>query len=454
MPKSEIKGKNQSLLTEPINRLIPVMAVPTIVAQMITIIYNLVDTFFVSSLGTNATAAVGVNSSLEQTITLAGSLIGTGACSYISRLLGAKKNKEADEIFSTALISGVLIGVAVILIGAWNISGIVNLLGATPECREYSIQYARYVIYAAPFMICSLIMNMCLRSEGSAVYAMVGIGFGGVLNCLLDPLFIFGLNLGISGASISTCISKMVSCVILIFPYLRKRAHVELSLKNVHYTVQGVTEVLKIGSTSFFRQALSVVANTVMNRIAGGFSTSALAAISVSNRIMQFPFGVILGFGQGYQPVVGYNWGAKRFDRVKEAFRFSSVISVVGSAVMCVVIFIFAKPLIGIFTEADSEMLQIGSICVRMQCVVLPIHAWVSVINMFYAGIGRARNAILLSTSRQGYLYIPALLILPRLFGTYGLASCQAAADLASLFIALPMAHAAIRLMDGKEDKT
>ena len=176
-------------------------------------------------------------------------------------------------------------------------------------------------------------------------------------------------------------------------------------------------------------------------------STSALAAVSVANRLMQFPFGIVLGFGQGYQPVVGFNWGAKRYDRVKEAFTFSSWVSVIGGAVISAGIFIFAKPLIGLFTTADGEMLAIGIFCVRAQCIAIPVHAWVSIINMFYAGIGKALNAILLSTSRSGYCYIPVLLLLPRLFGTNGLASCQAVADLLSFFIALPMAISALRLI-------
>ncbi len=450
MPKPVPAAKKQMMLEDPIEKVIPRMAVPTIVAQMITIIYNLVDTLFVSALGTNATAAVGINSSLEMIITLAGMTIGTGACSYIARLLGAGRKKEADEVYSSSFFSGFFIGVAIMAAGRIGISGIVDILGATPECRAYSMQYAEYVLYAAPFMIVSLIMNMCLRSEGSAMLAMVGIGFGSVLNCFLDPLFIFTFGLGVTGASMATAISKLVSCAILIYPYLKKRTAVDLSWKSFRYTKEGAAEVIKIGSTAFLRQGLMVVSNTVMNRIAGGFSTSVLAAVSVANRVMMFPFGAILGFGQGFQPVVGFNWGAGRYDRVKKAFTFSSMVSLIGSALICVFFFIFAKPLIRLFTKTDEHMMAIGAFCIRAQCLALPIHAWVSIINMFYAGIGKAVNAILLSTARQGYLYIPMLLILPPLFGEYGLAASVAAADALSFFVALPMAAAAVKLINGK----
>ncbi len=436
----------------PVARLIPVMAVPTIIAQLITIIYNLVDTYFVSSLGTNATAAVGVNGSLQSLITLAAQLIGMGACSYIARLLGAGKKKEADEVFTTSLLTGFFIGIVIILAGRPFLEPIVNLFGATPECLVYSMQYASYVIYAAPFMVGSLIMSMCLRSEGNAVFSMIGIGFGTLLNCFLDPLFIFYLGLGVAGASMATCISQVVSCAILIVPYLRRSTQVTLSLRSFRYTKTAVLEVLKIGSTSFFRQGLAVVASTLMNRVAGGYSTSVLAAISVTNRIMMFPFGVILGFGQGFQPVVGFNWGAKRLDRVRQAFTFSQAVSIVGSVLMCIVIFLFARPLIGLFTVSDEEMLSVGLLCIRSQCLLLPVHAWVTVINMFYAGIGRARNSILISTARQGYVFIPMLFILSALFGARGVACTQAAADVITLFIGIPMAVSALRLIGREQD--
>lgn len=450
MTKRVSEVKRKKMIEDPIKKVIPAMAIPTIIAQMITIIYNLVDTFFVSSLGTSATAAVGVNHSLEQIINLTAQLIGSGACSYVARLLGAGDKKKADEVFNTGLLTGISLGALISVIGLSTLEGLVNLLGATEDCKMYSMQYGQYVLMAAPFMISSMIFNMCLRSEGSATYALIGIGFGGVLNCFLDPLFIFKLNLGVAGASMATAISKVVSFCILLAPYIRKRTQVTMSIKNIHYTVADSVEVIKIGSTSFFRSALQVVANTTMNRIAGGFSTSALAAISVANRLMQFPFGIVLGFGQGYQPVVGFNWGAKRFDRVKEAFTFSSMVSIAGGAILSTGIFIFAKPLINIFTTADGEMLEIGIFCVRAQCFVLPVHAWVSIINMFYAGIGKATNAILLSTSRSGYCYIPMLLLLPKLFGTNGLASCQAAADALSFFVALPMGIAAVKFINKK----
>ena len=278
--------KKQIMLTESILKLLPKMAVPTITAQLITTLYNLVDTYFVSTLGTNATAAVGVNSSLERMITVIGSLIGAGACSYISRLLGAKDEEHANKVLSTSLFTGIGLGVIFMIVGKLLLGDIVYWLGATDECAQYSIQYGTYVLYAAPFMIGSFILNMCLRSEGSATYSMIGIGFGGVLNCFLDPLFIYKFNLGVAGASMATAISKIISFIILCWPYIKKTTIVEISIRKFSLVIRDVKEVLSIGSSSFFRSVLTVIASIAINRVAGSYSTASLAALSVATSIM------------------------------------------------------------------------------------------------------------------------------------------------------------------------
>lgn len=443
--------KKRVMLEESITTLIPKMAVPTIVAQLITTIYNLVDTYFVSTLGTNATAAVGVNSSLERMITIIGSLIGAGACSYISRLLGAEKKDGANRVLSTSILTGLSLGVIFMLVCRVMISDVVYLLGATDECAEYSMQYAAYVLYAAPFMIGSFILNMCLRSEGSAMYSMVGIGIGGVLNCFLDPLFIYTFDLGVAGASMATAISKLVSFVILLWPYLRKTTSVEIALRHFRFVWQDIKEVVSIGSSSFFRSALAVLAAVSINRVAGGFSTAALAALSVANRVMEFPFAIILGFGQGYQPVVGFNWGAKAWKRVKESYTFSCMLSLIGAIVIGGVIAIFATPIVRAFNrEADAEVLRLGLLCIRLQCLALPIHALNSIINMFYAGIGQAKNALIINLSRQGYCFFPALWIAPVIMGINGVAATQAIADILSIVVVLPLGIKAMKLINSK----
>ena len=452
MSRNVNPAKKQMMLEENIKTLIPKMAVPTIIAQMITTIYNLVDTYFVSTLGTNATAAVGVNSSLERMITIIGSLIGAGACSYIARLLGAKKEKEADRVLSTSFLTGIGLGLIFMIVGKILVGRMVYWLGATEECAEYSMQYANYVLYAAPAMIGSFILNMCLRSEGSATYSMIGIGFGGILNCFLDPLFIYHFGLGVAGASMATAISKYVSFIILLVPYLRKRTSVTIAFSKFKYVLEDIKEVIAIGSSSFFRSALTVVASISINRVAGSYSTAALAALSVANRVMEFPFAIILGFGQGYQPVVGFNWGAKAWKRVKESYTFSSAVAILGGVIIGAILAVFAKPVVHVFNkQADTEVLRLGLLSVRLQCLALPVHALGSVVGMFYAGVGKAKSALAINTARQGYCFFPVLLIAPMIWGINGVASTQALADLLSAAVIIPLGILALKLIAKQE---
>ena len=431
--------RRMMMLNEPISRVIPKMAVPTIVAFLITSIYSLADTYFVSSLGTNATAAVSVNASLDQLIMMCGSMVAMGANSYIARLLGQGDEKKASQVLSTSFFAAFFLGVVLLVFGSLFMTPMVRLLGATATCEEYAIDYATYILLAAPFMASNFVMNQCLRSEGSATLSMVGMGFGGVLNIILDPIFIFGLDMGVAGASLATAISKFVSFTILIFPYITKRSLLHLSIKNFHPSWDIVSKVVSVGSSSLFRNGLSVISAILLNRIAGGISDSVLAAVGVTNKIMMFPFCIILGFGNGFQPVAGFNWGAKRYDRVKESYRFSSRVAFWGGLIMAAVCIIFADQLIVLFAGEDLEMRRIGAFAIITQSIALPIHAWVAIVNMYCVGLGNAKGAMALSTARQGSCFLPILYPLAWIFGAYGVGCVQALADILTLVLAIPI---------------
>ncbi|MBP3683736.1 MAG: MATE family efflux transporter [Oscillospiraceae bacterium] len=431
--------RRNMMLNEPISRIIPKMAVPTIVAFLINSIYSLADTYFVSSLGTNATAAVSVNASLDQLIMMCGSMLAVGANSYIARLLGQGDEKKASQVLSTAFFTAFGIGALLMVFGNLFMVPMVRLLGATPTCEQFSIDYATYVLFAAPFMAANFVMNQCLRSEGSATLSMVGMGFGGILNVVLDPIFIFYFDMGVAGASLATAISKLVSFVILIFPYVTRRSLLHLSIRNYYPSRDIITKVISVGSSSMFRSGLAVVSGIMLNSIAGNISDSVLAAVGVCNKVMMFPFGIILGFAQGFQPVAGFNWGAKRYDRVQESYSFSSKVSFIGAFVMAVVVTLFADTFILLFAGTDEQMRHIGGICMITQAIALPIHAWVAIVNMFCAGLGDAKGALALSTARQGTCFIPILYPLAFFFGAYGIASVQAIADVLTVFLAIPI---------------
>ena len=443
-------ARKSMMLEQPISRIIPKMAIPTIVAFLINSIYSLADTFFVSSLGTNATAAVSVNSSLDQIIMMAGSMLAIGANSYIARLLGAKREDEANKVLSVAFFIALAFGTILAVVGCAFMTPMVRLLGATDTCLQYSIDYATYVLLVAPFMATSFVMNQCLRAEGSAVLSMIGMGFGSILNCVLDPIFIFTLDLGVAGASIATAISKLVSFSILLFPYITKRSVLRISLKYFQPSREILSQIVKIGSSSMFRSGLAVIAAIVLNNIAGSISDAVLAGIGVTNKIMMFPFSVILGFGSGFQPVTGFNWGAKRFDRVLESYWFSAKCALAISAVMALILGIFANQVILLFAEADAEMQAIGALSIRLQCIALPIHAWVAVVNMFCSGLGKAKGALLLATARQGSCFLPIVYPLAWMFGANGVASVQAVADVLTLCLAAPLIRRVLKEVKGK----
>lgn len=442
------------LLDTPIPKLIPQMAVPTIIAMMITSIYSMADTYFVSYLGTAATAAVGVNASIDQTIMMAGSFLAIGSNSYIARLLGAKQNDKASKTLSTAFFTALALGVLVMVPGLLFTQSIVKFLGATPSATKYAIDYARYILIASPFMTASFVLNQCLRSEGSPVYSMMGMGIGGVLNIILDPIFIFTLDMGVAGAAIATSISKFIGFGILIFPYISKHSILKMSFKNISFSKDIVSETCLMGVPALFRMGLTVIASILLNKIAGDYSDSALAAVSVVSRIMMLPTSAILGFAQGFQPVVGYNWGAKRYDRVKSSFKFSSYAGVIAIAIVSILMAVFSKQIIMLFSNADEidmEMIRIGSFCLVTQCIVMPLNAWVIIVNFLYSALGKPVGAIILGITRQGVCFVPMVYVLPYFFEILGLAASQGAADLLSFIVTIPFAIKAMREITSKE---
>lgn len=271
--------------------------------------------------------------------------------------------------------------------------------------------------------------------------SMLGVGFGGVLNCVLDPIFIFGLDLGVAGASLATAISKLVSFGILVFPYLAGRSLLPLSPKHFRPTANILLQVAGVGASSMIRSLLAVVSAVVLNRIAGGISDSVLAGVGVCNKVMVFTFNMIYGMGIGLQPVVGFNWGAKQYGRVLESYRFAAKAAVGGAAVIALALAVFARQIIQCFTPGDVEMMEVGALCIRMQCIALPVHSWVSMVNAVCNGMGKAGGLLLLATARQGTCFLPVARPLANMFGTMGVASVQAVADILSMFLAIPIIY-------------
>lgn len=445
-------AKRQYMLNTPVPKLVLTMAIPTMMSMLVQSIYNLADTYFVSGLGDSATAAVGINASLENIIMMAGSFLAMGAASYISRLLGAKDDKKASQTLSTAFFCAVTLGILVMLFGQIFKEQLVGILGAKGDVVDYAKQYADYVLLAAPFMAASFVLNQGLRAEGSSIFSMIGMVTGTVINIILDPIFINTLDMGIQGASLATAISKFISFSILLVPYLRKKTSLRINPKLIRFKKDIIAEISKMGAPGLLRSGSQTIAIIFLNNVAGNYGSDVLAAVSVSNRIMTFLVFACLGFSQGFQPVAGYCWGAKRYDRIQIAYKFASKAAILGISVLSVALIAFAEPLIGVFTTNETT-LKLGVFALRVQCLVMPVHAWTIIVNMLCTGIGKPIQSLILSISRQGICFIPLLPLFVLLFKEYGVASIQAAADFLSFIIAIPIAAQVMRGIRKKDEE-
>jgi len=431
--------RRKMMLEGPVGRVVSIIAIPMIISMLIDSIYNMADTYFVSQLGKAATAAVGVNDALAHFIRSVAMGFGMGASSYISRLLGAKRDEEASRVASTAVFTSMGFLAALAVLAYIFVDPLVTLLGATASAKPYSMDYARFILLSTPFTAGEVALSQTLRAEGSTKYSMIGMSSGCIINVALDPLFINTFGMEVAGAALATSISKFIGFLILLIPFLRKCTMLEVKFSLFTPKWYIYKEIARMGIPTFLRSSLMSVAGVVTNNFAGSFSDSALAAVSVANKATRFIGSVIMGFGQGFQPVAGYCWGAKRYHRVNRAFWVSTLIGAAMATVMGTGMAIFAPKVVGIFAAEDPEIISIGTLMVRTQCYTLFAHVWVMIINGLFQALGRAFQAGLLSLSRQAICLIPSVVILSLLFGVTGLAVAQAVADVLSMAIAVPM---------------
>ncbi len=438
--------KYKFLTEEKIPKLIRTLALPTIASSLVTSFYNMADTFFVGRLGTSATGAVGVVFPLMTIIQALGFTFGHGTGNYISRALGRKETDDAEIMAATGFVSSLIGGVLFTILGLIFLNPLVNLLGSTPTIAPHARSYAFYILLAAPFMVASFVLNNILRFQGSAFYGMIGICLGAVLNIVLDPLLIFVCHMGVGGASLATAISQMASFFLLLAGCSRG-GNIPIKLKNFQPSLHRYKEILRGGLPSLCRQGLASVSTICLNLAAGPYGDAAIAAMSVVTRIMQFAHSMLIGLGQGFQPVCGFNYGAGRYARVKEAFWFCVRIAFCVLLVFAVLAFIFAPRFIAVFRADDPDVIRIGALALRLQCVIFPTVAYVVMCNMYLQTIGMALKASIVAMARQGLFFIPAILILPHIFGLLGVQMSQLVADTCALLLALPLGISTLNSM-------
>jgi putative MATE family efflux protein len=443
-PKQRL-DQREKMLETPIPPLICSLAVPTIISMLVTSIYNMADTYFVSQINTSASGAVGVVFSIMAIIQAVGFTVGMGSGSIASRLLGQGDQKMADTYASSAVLTALVLGVSLGALGLWNISELIWMLGSTPTIYPYALDYAQYILLGTPVMILSFTLNNLLRWQGKASLAVFGLGTGGILNMVLDPVFIFGLDLGIAGAAIATLLSQCISLCILSSFFLLKKSDLRVSYRCVARTPQVYGAILKQGMPSFFRQGILSVSTMALNFNAKLYGDAAVAALAIVTKVFMVVQSVIIGFGQGFQPVLGFNFGARRLDRVKQALVFSLKVCTTILTVAAIIGFLFAPWIITFFRKNDPDVIAIGVRAFRYQCYTLPLGAVLTFANMLFQSLGKSFRATVLAVCRQG-LYIPLVFVLASQFGLTGLEVTQAVADLLAFVIsAAIMGHYFLR---------
>ena len=436
----------------PIPRLIGELAVPTIISMLVTSFYNMADTFFVGKINTSATAAVGIVFPMMALIQAFGFFCGHGSGNYISRQLGAHNFEDASKMSATGFVTAFVLGLGILVVGFLFTDPLLHIMGSTETILPYARSYMRIILIGAPYMTASLVLNNQLRFQGSAFYSMIGITTGAVLNIVLDPLFIFVLDMGVAGAALATIISQFVSFCLLIAGTFRG-GNLRLNLRDFSPSLKYYQNIVKGGAPSLFRQGLGSFATVCLNLMAGPYGDAAIAAMSIVTRISQFAASVVIGFGQGFQPVCGFNYGAKLFKRVQEGFWFCVKFCTSVLLVAAVCGWIFSPNLIGIFLKTDPLVIEYGSQALRLQALTFPLVGWITIANMMLQTIGKTVKASLLAMSRQFLFFVPVILTLPGFLGILGVQLSQPIADFCSFLLAVPLSISVLREMSHEQEQ-
>lgn len=423
--------------------LIAKLSVPTILSMLVTNIYNLVDTAFVGRLGTSQSGAVGVIFGYMAIIQAVGFMFGQGAGSISARLMGAKDEDRASQVASAGVLCSFAIGVVMSLATFPLLDAIVRLLGSTGTIAPYARQYLTYILMAAPAMTGGYTLNNLLRYEGKASLGMVGLMAGAILNIALDPLLMFALHMGIAGAAIATAASQVISFLILLSMYARKKTTTRLSLREADLRPANVANIMATGLPSMLRQVLNSVATILLNGNAAAYGDEAVAAMSIVSRIAFFVFALGLGIGQGFQPVSAFNYGARKYGRLRQAFKVTVIMAEAVLVVMSALCLLFSGGLIALFRD-DPAVVAIGTRALRLQMLTILFVPFTMAVEMLYQSTGNRLGASLLSSARSGLFFIPTLLILSALRGLSGIQEAQPLAYVLSFPLAL---YFAVRFM-------
>lgn len=419
-------------------RLVLSLSLPTVMSQMITSIYNMADTFFVTSLGDSAVGGVSIIYALQSIIQAVGFGLAMGAGSLVSRKLGEKDNSAANKYASCAFGMALVFGLVLTALGILNLKPLLYLLGSTDTILPYARDYAFVILLGAPIMCSSFVLNNVLRAEGKAVLAMVSLTLGGFINIILDPIFIFTLKMGVAGAALATVISQCVSFSVLMFIYFSGKSIVKLSHKNLSRNVGDYLIIFKTGLPTIFRQGLGSLATTLLNVNAKVYGDAAIAAVGIANKVYMLLRSFVIGVGHGFQPVVGYNYGAKKYSRVKKAFWCATALATVVSTLAALSLVLFSNEIISLFNPETQKAAQIGARMLTFIGCALPMLGYSTFVNQLYQCLGFVKGASILASCRQGIFFVPIILLLPNFLGLDGILAAQPISDVLTFVVSVP----------------
>lgn len=422
------------MVNTPVTKLIVTLSIPTILSMLITNIYNMADTAFVGQLGTSASGAVGIVFGFMSILQAIGFLFGQGGGSILSRKLGARDVDGASRIASTSFFSALFLSIIAAFICFACLDSLIYMLGSTDTIAPYAKTYIMYILVAAPFLVTSFTMNNILRYEGKAALGMIGMMSGALLNIVGDPIFMFGFNMGIAGAGLSTALSQVVSFCILLSMFLSHKTETRLSISLCSRNSEDYVHIITTGLPSLLRQGLGSLATVVLNFQAAPYGDSAIAAMSIVSRVSFFVFSIALGMGQGFQPVSAFNYGAKKYSRVRKAYRVTLIMGEIMIIVLSSIVLCFSKDVIQVFRD-DPDVIAVGTRALKLQLISQVIIPPCMATEMLCQSTGKRLAAALLSSLRSGLIFIPMLFILPMLRGLYGI---QEAQPLSTVISAIP----------------
>ena len=437
---NERNNKLELLGSAPIPKALMALGIPIMIGMLINALYNLVDAYFVSGLGKSQMGAISVVFPLGQVVVGLGLMFGNGAASYLSRLLGRGDKDTADKVASTALYSSILIGAIIILLSAIFLKPILVMLGATETIMPYALTYARIYVLSCVFNVFNVTMNNIVSSEGAAKTTMCALLLGAVLNIGLDPLFIYTLDMGVEGAAIATAISQMVSTLVYLTYVLRKKSVFSFSIKEFSPTRQMITEILKIGVPTLVFQLLTSLSIALINRASSNYGDSVIAGMGAVTRVTSMGTLVVFGFLKGFQPIAGFSYGAKKFDRLREAIKTSIIWSTSFCLVVGLVMAVFSMQIISQFTEGDNQMILVGQKSLFANGITFILFGFYTVYSSLFLALGKGAAGFFLGVCRQGVCFVPVVLLLPMVWGMNGILYAQPIADVISVVITVFMA--------------